>query len=311
MLLEKIVIHRTKQDGSPSQRYDVWYEFSCDACSSVYRRRPRDCTSARLSKTGLTFCSNACKGRSRERGNKLCETTSRTCLERYGATSASTNEAVKAKRVATLLERYGVSSPMNVPEFKEKRRRALVEHYGVPETFQANEPLKKREATWRAKYNQGCPPQAVEAAKRAIETQPIKWSSKAEVRFRDFLREHFSEVKHQKWINGWPIDFYIPSIDTYVQFDGVYWHGLDRPIEVIRSSTKVHDRAIVAKWETDREQDMWFARSGIRLVRVTDVEFKTAVRTTVLDAIRGRTSDRSSDGQALRTLLDPTCVSRE
>lgn len=288
MLLEKIVIHRTKQDSSPSQQYDVWYEFSCDACSSIYRRRPRDCTSARLSKTGLTFCSNTCKGRSRERGNKLREATSRTCLERYGTFDANANEVVKAKRVTTLLERYGVPSPMNVPKFKEKRRRALVEHYGVPETFQADEPLRKREATWQKNYGvpyRPLPTNANELSRLAMETQPIKWSSKAEIRFRDFLREHFSEVKHQKWINGWPIDFYISSIDTYVQFDGVYWHGLDRPIEVIRSSTKVRDRAIVAKWETDRQQDVWFSEQSRRLIRVTDLEFKREDRETLLKKI--------------------------
>lgn len=148
----------------------------------------------------------------------------------------------------------------------------------MPETFQSLELCAKREATWRAKYNQGCPPQAVEAAKRAIETQPIKWSSKAEAQFGDLLRKHFDAVKHQKWINGWPIDFYIPSLDTYVQFDGVYWHGLDRPIEIIRASSKIRDRAIVQKWETDRVQDAWFAEAGIRLIRVTDIQFKHHVR---------------------------------
>lgn len=107
-----------------------------------------------------------------------------------------------------------------------------------------------------------------------MENQPLKWSSKAKARFSELLRERFGEVKHQKWVNGWPIDFYIPSIDTYVQFDGVYWHGLDRPIEVIRASNLVRDKAIVKKWETDRVQDAWFTSNGLRLIRVTDVQFK-------------------------------------
>lgn len=105
------------------------------------------------------------------------------------------------------------------------------------------------------------------------------------MRFRDFLREHFSEVKHQKWCGGWPIDFYIPSIDTYIQFDGVYWHGLDRPIEVIRSSSKVRDQAIVVKWETDRKQNAWFNEHARRLIRVTDEEFKRGDRTALLKKI--------------------------
>lgn len=109
-----------------------------------------------------------------------------------------------------------------------------------------------------------------------METQPLKWSSKAEARFGDLLRERFGEIKHQKWVNGWPIDFYIPSIDTYVQFDGVYWHGLDRPIELIRASKLVRDQAIVKKWETDRKQDEWFATQRLRLVRITDMDLRAS-----------------------------------
>ena len=75
-------------------------------------------------------------------------------------------------------------------------------------------------------------------------------------------------------VHRWPIDFYIKSIDTYVQLDGVYWHGLDRPIEAIAEHRTKRDVQIHKKWLIDRQQVEWFASRGLRLVRITDQEFK-------------------------------------
>lgn len=76
----------------------------------------------------------------------------------------------------------------------------------------------------------------------------------------------------------WPIDFHVKSIDTYVQLDGVYWHGLDRPINEIAQHKTKRDVQIHKKWITDRRQDSWFKERGIRLVRLTDRQFAEGVR---------------------------------
>jgi hypothetical protein len=34
----------------------------------------------------------------------------------------------------------------------------------------------------------------------------------------------------------WPVDFYVKSINTYIQYDSEYWHGLDRSIDVMMAS---------------------------------------------------------------------------
>jgi very-short-patch-repair endonuclease len=83
------------------------------------------------------------------------------------------------------------------------------------------------------------------------------------------------EVQRQVPVLGtrWAIDFYVKSIDTYIQLDGVYWHGLDRPIEVIAEHRTKRDVQIHRKWLTDREQDKWFEERGMKLVRITDRQF--------------------------------------
>jgi hypothetical protein len=74
-------------------------------------------------------------------------------------------------------------------------------------------------------------------------------------------------------MNIWPIDFYVKSIDTYIQFDGEYWHGLDRPLEEIQKFKTSRDRRIFEGWNRDREQDKWFREQGLKLNRITNKQF--------------------------------------
>lgn len=101
-------------------------------------------------------------------------------------------------------------------------------------------------------------------------------SSAWEREFEQYLVARFGDhdVERQASVNGWKIDFKVRSLDTYVQFDGEYWHGLDRPHKQLRASASQRDKAILGSWKRDRDQDAWFAANGLRLVRVTDRQFK-------------------------------------
>ena len=80
----------------------------------------------------------------------------------------------------------------------------------------------------------------------------------------------------------WPIDFFISFIGTFIQLDGVYWHGLDRPILKIKESKSARDQQIYKKWLTDREQDRWFQENKLNLVRITDLEAKEIINASKL-----------------------------
>lgn len=90
----------------------------------------------------------------------------------------------------------------------------------------------------------------------------------------------------QKRINGWIVDFYIKSIDTYVQFDGVYWHGLDRTLKELKASKSPRDIMIRKARARDRKQDRWFKANGKRLVRVTDREFTESNFDMIVERIK-------------------------
>lgn len=254
MFLQRIERPRTKKDGTISQQPEVRYQFQCDACKKIYEKRPGNVS---VSRSGLHFCSNACKFEAHRAGKILRVVSERTSLERYSSTTPMSSPIVIAKWLGTFKERYGedVTSPLQVPGAKERRARTHLERYGVEHTFQVEAFKQKRNVTWQR-------------------NMPQNFISKSELKFKIALEERFGkdDIIHQRWVNGHPIDFYVKSIDTYVQFDGVYWHGLNRPIDVIQTSTSVRDKTIFKHWLNDREQDTWFAEKGLRLVRITDVQ---------------------------------------
>ena len=110
------------------------------------------------------------------------------------------------------------------------------------------------------------------AEERRFETLKQKgllFSSAPEEKFYELLLEKFDneDVIHHVIVDGYRIDFYIKSIDTYIQFDGVYWHGLNAPYDQLTGTPKI-------KFDRDRRCDKHFKESGLRLVRITDLELK-------------------------------------
>lgn len=247
MILEvkEVAVERTSPRAAKTKRVIV---YRCDQCGCTYEGKY---TKKFLADRQYHFCSVRCLGVSRSHGGVAVEfqlasrdmdlwqaSVQQSLLRRYGVTNPSSLEWVKQKKIATTRAHYGVDNPQQDPEIK----------------------------------------------RRTIETHAShgrNWMSKPEKEFRLVLEDLFGkdDVRVQVLLERkWSVDFYIRSIDTYVQFDGVYWHGLDRPIEVIKSSMNKRDKAIYDKWVKDREFDAYVAKRGLRLVRVTDKEYVTDLR---------------------------------
>jgi hypothetical protein len=65
---------------------------------------------------------------------------------------------------------------------------------------------------------------------------------------------------------------WIASRNIYVEFDGVYWHGLDRPYDQLGPTVR-------RKYDRDRRCDAFCKAEGIVLVRVTDTSWATMTET--------------------------------
>lgn len=67
--------------------------------------------------------------------------------------------------------------------------------------------------------------------------------------------------------HGYNVDVYVTTHDVWVSFDGVYYHGLDRPYESLSNQIR-------RKFDRDRAADAVFAEHGDRLVRITCREWR-------------------------------------
>lgn len=184
-----------------------------------------------------------------------------TNLERYGVENPFQSEEVKEKIKQTNLERYGVENPIQSPIVKEKIKQTNLERYGTEYGFQ-NENIKtKIKETHIQKYN-GIGNQS-KIIKKKIQTTCIEkygvtnvlitekvkklahskeaqqksydtkkknhtfTSSKPEKELEVELRTIFPNLKTQYKSEVYPFDcdFYIPSLDLYVEYNGTWTHG--------------------------------------------------------------------------------------
>jgi hypothetical protein len=206
-----------------------------------------------------------------------------TSLKKYGSENFFASEHAKNKIRQTNLSKYGTATFFETEEFKEKSRKTHLNRRSVDHHMKSEH--VKSMIDWH------------ESAKKRHDTMKKNGaytSSKAEDRFYQFLCETFGkdEVTRHVTIESSSIDFYVKMYDVYIQFDGVYWHGLDRNISEIAQFKNPRDRIIFDTVKRDDRQIKTFEASKRRLVRVSDKEFDVALRnsakmTSIMKTIKG------------------------
>jgi hypothetical protein len=300
-LSSRAVVHEDSMKRTV--QYDL-HLLRCDTCGKEWETRG---SGTRLQSRKTHACSNECKRASHRAGGAVAMITGATNIQRYGVENVYAAPVVKEKIRQRHLERRGVDHPskdstvrkraeestlrnhgvrfaQQSPAVREKARQTMLKHWGVEHPMQLEHVQRALEAGCMAKYGVKRALQLPAMFQKVHDARKASGAyarqSKAENAFHAALVERFGTDDVERWIlvnEHWPIDFWVKSIDAYVQFDGVYWHGLDRPIEQIRSSPKPRDKAIAGKWDLDRQQEAWFMQQGLRLVRVTDAEFRRDV----------------------------------
>jgi len=291
----------------------------CGKSYDLYRNRKRrlhfcskSCKNA--SKLLQRLITDVCIERYGGRGNASIELKLKnqtTCLKIYGASHPWKNDDVHEKCMVTtenlhgsrgyfgtknykkaLKENWNVDHSMHSGEIKEKHRNTCLANLGVEYPLQSSISMKKMNETCNDKFGvkwgfqiESCirNSHTNEAHKKRHETLKKNGSytkSRWEDRFHEFLCSRFSIVERQVSMNQrWAIDFYVEQLDSYVQFDGVYWHGLDRDENEIKNSTNKRDKTIFKKFLTDKTQNEWFKEQNLKLVRITDKEFMSCWKT--------------------------------
>lgn len=215
---------------------------------------------------------NTCKERFGEKSylsTQQCRDELKTVsLDRWGVRHPSMSDDVKKSVRKTVQDRFNVDNISQSPKIKQKKKETTLKNHGVENPFQSRALMSKVDQV-----------NARQKRHATLKRLGRYGKSMTEDHFYEILSHKFGESNIERQVNlhVWLIDFYIKSINTYVQFDGVYWHGLDRPIEEIALHKTLSDATIETTYKRDIEQNKWCAERGVRFVRITDREFKRQV----------------------------------
>lgn len=271
------------------------YIFSCDVCNAniirAKKTRKHDidvCSIECLKSVGLEETSDEYRsllgvlnrrntmlrryGGPGTFGSTLDTNARNTMFERYGTSFAAQNDEVMNKIKETNVKRCGHENnihgsscdfvtPFKDPNVQAKARDSIHNRFGMNCAANSMSVVFDRHARYLSAYK----------TKRSL---GLLAESSQERKLSSCLAMIWGEKSIEKHVivNGWSIDLMIKPIETYVQVDGIYWHGLDRDISTIGQSERSIDKKIYEKFLRDREQDHWFLENNLRLVRITDVE---------------------------------------
>lgn len=176
-----------------------------------------------------------------------------TCLERYNETSYTKTKEYKEKTIKTSLEKYGVEHPTKRKEYKDYLKQKFINEYGVDSYFKTDEFKEKSKETCKEKYGKEYITQTDLFKEKSKKTCKLHYGtdfylnsndciekthnaqiknkgysgSKKEYILYNILISKFGEVKREYISSEYPYhcDFYIPSINLFIEFNGMWVHG--------------------------------------------------------------------------------------
>ena len=171
--------------------------------------------------------------------NKNCiqankkEIRKQTCLERYGVENVAQLNKVKEKIKQTCLEKYGVENAAQSNKVKEKIKQTCLEKYGVNYYVQSDKHINLFKQNWNK-------------IKEKIYNTKKKNNSFTRSNPEDtcylLLKEIWPNTIRQYNSILYPFncDFFIPEIDTYIEYQGFWTHG-KKPFEGTLNDLKIVD----------------------------------------------------------------------
>lgn len=170
------------------------------------------------------------------------EQTVKTCLEKYGTKNGGYTKESAEKIKQTSLIHFGVDCPLKSEEVKNKIKQSCLNKYGVTNPLKSEKIKNQIKQTCLNKYGKTSYLQSDEYKKHKTEylikrINTLKkhnklTDSKAEAFIYNLFTHYFKEIICQYYSDDYPFycDFYIPEINTYIEYQGYYTHG-DHPFD--------------------------------------------------------------------------------
>ena len=171
------------------------------------------------------------------KSEQIKEKTSHIFMENYGVPWGFQSESVKEKIENTFLGKYGVRCSLQLPEVREKAMTAINENRDeVDRKKKATSLAKYGETSWtktdwgrKALSDMGKNSKMIEKKTISMKENNSFHFSRGEELLYSKLVEIFGVdgVKREYFSNKYPYkcDFYIVTIDTYIEYNGFWHHG--------------------------------------------------------------------------------------
>jgi len=134
-----------------------------------------------------------------------------TNLNKYGNICSLQNDKIKEKTIKTNIEKYGTKYAQSNQNIKEKIKNSNIEtcqkKYGVNNIMKLKENYEKQ-------------------IKTKLKNNSFNISKQEELCYQ-ILKEKYTDIKRQYRSEVYPFncDFFIPEIDTYIEYNGFMSHG--------------------------------------------------------------------------------------
>ena len=177
-----------------------------------------------------------------ENRKELNDRTKNTCLEKYNGIGFASQELTE-KYNETMLLKYGHTNPSQVKEIQEKTKQTNIKKYGVENVYASDLIIQKIKETNLERYGETSWTKSKEGKEfLKIFTNSKEYkdkqyntkkknnsfkTSKIEKELESKLRELFPDLETQYKSKVYPFncDFYIPSLDLYIEYNGSWTHG--------------------------------------------------------------------------------------
>lgn len=159
-----------------------------------------------------------------------------TMLNKYGSESNFSVDFIRDKIKQTWINNYGVYNPSKSELIKNKKRKTCLERYGVDSYFKTPE-FKK--------YFQENKDWIMDKVFITQKENGTLGKSKIENKIFEIIKSEYPDViHHYKDKDRYPFncDFYIPSLDLFIEYNGHWTHGP-------HSYDPNIDAALLSEWE--------------------------------------------------------------
>ena len=198
-------------------------------------------------------------------------------------TQEETNKIVN-KRRKYCLEHYGIDNKAKLPETINKMFNTNLEKYGHICCLRNEEIIKKCKETSLKIYGYEFPSQCPDIIDKQYKSKKEKNSflghtSKAELLSKQLLEKKFNNIEHQYKSSEYPFicDFYIPSLNLYIECNYFWTHGL-HPFD----KNNQEDINKLNKWKNKNRE---FFNSAIKTWTITDPLKRNTVKENNLNFI--------------------------